>query len=71
MTVSVRVAHQGKCANSTKTSLDSVGRGSGCTCKPSYYTFHREPLGGDRYKPVKGKRVRNYKIGRASCRERV
>jgi len=61
MTVSVRVAHSKKCANASKTSLDSVGRGSGCTCEPSYYTFHREPLGSDRYKPIKGKRVRDKK----------
>lgn len=61
MTVSVRVAHSRSCRNASKTSLDSVGRGSGCTCQPSYYTFHREPLGSDRYKPVKGKRVRDKK----------
>lgn len=38
---SLRVAHQGSCPNATKTALDSVGRGSGCTCSPSYYTFRR------------------------------
>jgi len=61
MTVSVRVAHSKKCANANKTKLDSVGRGSGCTCQPSYYTLHREPIGDDRYKPIKGKRVRDKK----------
>jgi hypothetical protein len=44
MTVSVRVAHSKKCANASKTSLNSVGRGSGCTCQPSYYTFHRRDI---------------------------
>jgi integrase len=67
MTVSVRVAHSSKCANSSKTSLDSVGRGSGCTCQPSYYTFHREPIGSDRYKPIKGKRVRDFKTAQDSA----
>ena len=43
--VSVRVAHQRGCANETRTATDSVGRGSGCTCKPSYYTLYRDKLG--------------------------
>jgi integrase len=53
--VSVRIAHQRGCPNATRTALSSVGRGSGCECKPSYYTFHRDKLG----RPVKGKRVRD------------
>src|SRR5262249_20967387 len=62
LTVSVRVAHQRKCANYGKTALDSTQKRSGCTCQPSYYTFHREPVGTDRYKPIKGKRVRDKKV---------
>jgi integrase len=38
---SLRVAHRRDCPNANKTSLESVGRGSGCTCSPSYYTFRR------------------------------
>ena len=50
--VSVRVAHQRGCANASKTALSSVGRKSGCTCSPSFYTFHRDR----NEKVVKGKR---------------
>jgi integrase len=53
--VSRRVAHQKGCANATKTALSSVGRGSGCTCQPSYYTFQRTDTGG----VAKGPRVKN------------
>jgi integrase len=67
MTVSVRVAHQRGCANENKTALDSTGRGSGCTCQPSYYTFHREPVGQDRYRPIKGKRVRDKKTAQEAA----
>jgi integrase len=45
-TASLRVAHQQHCANATKTSLKSVGRGSGCKCEPSYYAFRRRRDGG-------------------------
>jgi integrase len=68
MTVSVRVAHSRSCANSSSTSLKSAGRGSGCTCKPSYYTFHRAPVGGDRYRPIKGKRVKDLKTVQESAK---
>jgi len=51
--VSLRVAHQGHCPNATRTALSSVGRGSGCKCEPSFYTFQRAPNG----KPDKGPRV--------------
>lgn len=61
--VSVRVAHQRGCANETRTALDSVGRGSGCTCTPSYYTIYRDRLGN----PTKGKRVRNKKTAMESA----
>jgi integrase len=50
--VSLRVAHAKGCANESKTALDSL---QGCTCKPSYYTFHRDRNG----KVKKGPRVRD------------
>jgi integrase len=53
--VSLRVAHGKDCPNSTKTALTSVGRGSGCTCQPSYYTFQRTDSGG----VLKGPRVKD------------
>ena len=43
--VTVRARHQRGCPNETRTSLDSTGRASDCTCKPSYYTFHRDASG--------------------------
>src|SRR6266545_385640 len=52
---SLRVAHGRGCRNATQTSLDSL---RGCTCKPSYYTFHRDASG----KPVKGARVRDRRV---------
>lgn len=56
--VSLRVAHQKDCPNATKTALSSVGRGSGCTCDPSYYTFQRTATGGVRKSArVKDRRV--------------
>jgi integrase len=50
--VSLRIAHAKGCANESKTSLDSL---TGCTCKPSYYTFHRDRNG----RVKKGPRVRD------------
>ena len=47
---SLRVAHQHTCANATRTSLDSL---TGCTCRPSYYVFHRARDGSS----VKSERV--------------
>ena len=38
-----------------KTALDSL---EGCTCKPSYYTFHRDRSG----RPVKGGRLRDRRV---------
>jgi len=58
MKVSIRVAHSRGCPNANKTTLESViaaCRRSGC--RPAYYTLHRQPVGSDRYKPVKGERV--------------
>jgi hypothetical protein len=52
------VAHQGSCPNASKTALESVGRGSGCTCSPSYYTFRRGRDG----KVEKGPRVKNRQV---------
>src|SRR4051812_11136233 len=57
-TASLRVAHQGHCPNATKTALMSVGRGSGCKCDPSYYTFRRTSSG----KTEKGKRVKTREV---------
>jgi integrase len=55
----LRVAHQRGCPNEKRTALDSIGRGSGCTCKkPRYYTLHR----GSDGKPVKGARVRDRQV---------
>lgn len=56
--VSLRVAHQKHCPNAAKTALSSVGRGSGCTCQPSYYTFQRTESGG----VVKGPRVKDRQV---------
>ncbi len=49
---SLRVAHQRSCKNATKTALSSL---KGCTCSPSYYTFHRDREG----RPDKGSRVKD------------
>jgi integrase len=49
---SLRVAHQRGCRNEHRTALDSL---RGCTCDPSYYTFHRDRDG----RPQKGPRVRD------------
>jgi integrase len=54
-TVSLRVAHRKNCAKATKTALDSL---DGCSCKPSYYTFHRDRTG----RPVKGARLRDRRV---------
>jgi integrase len=54
----LRVSHGRDCPNANKTSLESVGRGSGCTCKPSYYTFRRERDGS----VTKGKRVKDRRV---------
>jgi integrase len=61
-TASVRVAHQGSCPNATKTALSSAGRGSGCKCEPSFYTFQRNREG----KVEKGPRVKSLKDARAA-----
>jgi integrase len=60
---SLRVAHQRDCANASKTALSSVGRGSGCTCSPSYYTFRRLRDGSvDKGPRVKDRRVAERKL---------
>jgi integrase len=61
-TASLRVAHQGSCAESNKTSLDSL---DGCTCKPAYYTFHRRSDGT----PAKGPRVHNRQVADRALRK--
>jgi len=55
---SLRVAHQRGCANASRTALESVGRGSGCTCSPSYYTFRRLRDGG----VEKGPRIKDRRV---------
>jgi integrase len=55
MKVSVRVAHQAHCPSGSKSALASVN--AACRkakCRPTYYTFHRQQIGGDRHKPIKG-----------------
>src|SRR4051794_32175936 len=61
---SLRVAHLRGCANASKTALDSVGRGNGCTCNPSYYVFHRNRDG----RPVKGARVKDRRVAESALR---
>jgi hypothetical protein len=55
---SLRVAHASACPNASKTALDSTGRGSGCSCEPSFYTFHRDRDG----RVVKGPRVKDRRV---------
>ena len=64
-TASLRVAHQGSCPNATKTALISVGRGSGCKCEPSFYTFHRNREG----KPEKGARIKTRQVADRALRK--
>jgi integrase len=61
-TASLRVAHQGHCPNATKTALASIGRGSGCKCDPSYYTFRRKTNG----KVEKGPRLKSREVAQES-----
>ncbi|HEY8775168.1 MAG TPA: site-specific integrase [Gaiellaceae bacterium] len=58
---SLQVAHQRDCTNATKTSLDSL---DGCTCKPSYYTSHRQGHG-----VTKGPRLRNRQVAERALRK--
>lgn len=64
---SLRVAHSKGCPNGTtkkkggngdQNALKSVGKGSGCGCKPRYYTFYRDHAG----KVVKGERVLDRRV---------
>jgi integrase len=64
-TASLRVAHQASCPNATKTALTSVGRGSGCKCEPSFYTFHRGRDG----KPKKGERIKTRSVADKAVRK--
>ena len=54
---SLRVAHARHCANANKSSLDSL---TGCTCKPSYFTFYRGRDG----RPIKGLRIKDRRVAR-------
>jgi len=65
-TATLRVAHQNDCVNKSRTSLDSLtDEGSRCTCKPSYYTFHRDRQGN----AVKGPRVRDRQVADRALRK--
>ena len=62
----LRVAHSRVCPNVNKTSLDSLGRAAGCTCRqPSYYTLHRDSTG----RAVKGPRVKDRKVADQALRK--
>jgi integrase len=63
---SLRVAHQRSCANVSRSALDSTGRGSGCTCEPSYYVFYRDREG----RPVKESRVKDRRTAERALRSR-
>lgn len=68
MKASLRVAHSRSCPNRDKTALASAPSSktkNGCNCRPAYYTFHREPVGNDLYKPVKGERVHDRRTAEA------
>lgn len=72
MKASLRVAHSRNCPNRDKTSLASAPKEksrNGCNCQPAYYTFHREPVGKDLYKPVKGERVHDRKTAEAELEQ--
>lgn len=61
---SLRVAHLRACANSGRSSLESL---DGCTCRggASYYTFFRDRTG----RTIKGPRVKNRRVADTSLRE--
>jgi hypothetical protein len=64
MKASLRVAHSRSCPNRERTTPAGAPTSktrNGCTCRPAYYTFHRQPVGSDAYKPVKGERVHDRK----------
>lgn len=56
---SLRVAHSSKCAIPNATTLESASKTAGCTCQPSYFTFHRARDG----RVVKGERVHDKQSG--------
>ena len=64
-TASLQVAHQRDCPNESKTSLSSVGSGSGCKCKPRYYTFHRDERG----RRIKGNRIGDRRVAEKELRK--
>lgn len=63
---SLRVAHQRSCPNVSRSALDSTGRGSGCTCEPSYFVFYRDREG----RPVKELRVKDRRTAERALRSR-
>jgi hypothetical protein len=58
---SLRVAHQKDCATSS-TTLESL---KDCTCKPAYYTSHRDASG----RQIKGVRVRDRRLAENELRK--
>jgi hypothetical protein len=61
----LRVAHSRSCPNATRSALNSTGKGSGCTCKPAYFTFHRDSGAN----PVYGPRVRERQTAERALRK--
>lgn len=55
---SLRVAHQRTCPLASRTSIASVAKGAGCTCKPSYYVLWRDRSGAT----LKSTRVRDRRL---------
>jgi integrase len=61
--VSLRVAHSRNCRNANRSAPSSTGRGSGCTCSPSWYPFYRDEQG----RPVKGERIDDKELARRAA----
>ncbi len=59
---SLKVAHAADCPQANRNALDSL---RGCTCKPSYFTFHRDRNG----RVVKGPRVKDRQVAERSLRK--
>lgn len=63
-TASLRVGHARGCPNAGKTALGSAGKGSGCTCQPSYFTAYRGRDG----RPIYGPRVKDKRTAERALR---
>jgi integrase len=55
---SLRVAHQQTCPLVSRTSIASVAKGAGCSCKPAYYVLWRDRSGAT----LKSTRVRDRRL---------